>query len=587
MMATYYVKPGDPGSNSGTLANPWTSLQTAMNTVAAGDTVYCQGTQTLSAIITTPTNGASNSAISVVGTNASWVEDGTYFVLNGNNAVTYCLVFSKTYLIFRNIEFKLASTGGASYTAGANYDDFINCYFHNCGTYGLITSTNYVIAYKCTASNCPNGFYDLYQIINCMAYSCGTGVAIPVYSVLGCIVYDNSSYGINTSTYSTLISNTVVNNSVVGISISVNNIACVGNRITNNATAGIQVNTTYLLFEDFNFFLGNGINIQLIGTAGVYSPGNSLSAGTEGYVNKSGKVFNLADAATLRCTPTQVGGGVPTASSNWFNWSAGLVPREKIAISSASITGTTLTITGWSFKPYSGQANATVTINGSGASLTSCTDTSIVVDVTGKTGYLTLVVTNADGDTVSATVMVKTTLVPTGLALAVNGNVDGELIATISNSGSYAATDMLMSYNNSGDTLMGCCMISDYIARGGLYLTGLTANTTYTIYAKSSSDGNTYSAKSSTASATTKVVPTYPATNKVITDTNYGPNGTDYVGIYTAPSNYLDHVVRTSNQIDFYGSGFGASQGAGMLTGDVSSWTITLWTDSHVTAVKP
>ena len=77
---------------------------------------------------------------------------------------------------------------------------------------------------------------------------------------------------------------------------------------------------------------------------------------------------------------------------------------------------------------------------------------------------------------------------------------------------------------------------------------------------------------------------TFPDIAVVKNGTQYGTNGTQYTGTLVTPQQYIDHIVRTNTQIDIYGGGFGASQGAGVLTGDIAAWTVTLWSDSHITA---
>jgi len=581
MATTWYVAPGAPGTNSGTMANPWVSLQSAASTAANGDTIlfntalYQPAGQTLTTAITFAVAG-----VTLIGTNAAWGTDGTYGVLNGNSAAANCLSRSAQINV-KYLECKNATGIGIAYTGTPYYCRFIGCSIHNNGTYGISCLGGEYVS-KCTVGNGTYGIVSAAQVVNCQIYSCSTGGLYLCVSPIGNVIYDCSSIGLQVAANTSAQLN-VINNCNMGIQ-GVTGGFVLGNRITNCTGYGIYVPAANIMGEDWNFFLGNGTDISLGGGASCYSPGNSLSAGTEGYTNKAGKVFNLTDAATLRRTPTQVGGVVPTASSNWFNWTAGLPPREKITISSASITGTTLTITGWSFKPYTGQANATVTINTVGQTLTSCTDTSIVIDVTGKTGALALVVTNADGDSASTSVRVTTTIVPTGLALAVNGNVDGELKATISNSGSYASTDFLFFYNNSGDAILKVCPVSKYIADGFAIIPNLTNATSYTIYCKSTSDGNTFSAKSSTATLSTKVNAVYPSIANVKNSIVFGPNATDYTGTLVIPANYIDHIIRTNTQVDIYGGGFGASQGAGVLTGDIAGWTVSLWSDTHITA---
>jgi hypothetical protein len=306
-MATYYVKPGDPGSNIGTQANPWTSLASAASAVAAGDTVYCQGIQVLSSIITTPTAGTAGLPISIIGTNSAWQEDGTFFTLNGNSAVANALTHNGNYYIYRNIEVK--NTTGWGVNSNSNYNIWRNIYMHNCG-YGLVGGS-YDSVIKCTIGSITNtALCDCVTVVNCVFYSIGGNFLTGFTNgqIMGNIFYDNTSYGIYPVTAGTAIINNTINNCAIGIYVTTPANSIFGNRITNNITYGIRVATNTLTKEDYNFFLGNGTNIYLNdATSFCYSPGNSIFAGTEGYTNKAGKVFNLTDAATGRRIMTKVG----------------------------------------------------------------------------------------------------------------------------------------------------------------------------------------------------------------------------------------------------------------------------------------
>lgn len=94
-----------------------------------------------------------------------------------------------------------------------------------------------------------------------------------------------------------------------------------------------------------------------------------------------------------------------------------------------------------------------------------------------------------------------TTTVPTGLTFT-DPATNGELRFTITNAASYAATDEIIIYNNAGGGVLGCIKIADYNTIGYGTITRLTNGQLYTMYAKATSDLNTYSAASATATGT-------------------------------------------------------------------------------------
>lgn len=150
-----------------------------------------------------------------------------------------------------------------------------------------------------------------------------------------------------------------------------------------------------------------------------------------------------------------------------------------------------------------------------------------------------------------------TTVVPTGLALT-DPATNGELRATITNIASYAATDVLVFYNNTGGAELGRCTVAKYNADTYATISGLTNATAYTMYAKATSDENTYSAASGTAS------------------------GTPTLGADTTAR--VSEVIATDTTISWVGKNLGAS--AGTVTLDGAAYTVDTWTDTGGTGHK-
>jgi len=117
---------------------------------------------------------------------------------------------------------------------------------------------------------------------------------------------------------------------------------------------------------------------------------------------------------------------------------------------------------------------------------------------------------------VGSTVALATIVTPTGLALT-DPVTNGELRFTITNPGSYAATDEIVICNNADDSSMARIPVSRYNAWGYGILANLANGTSYTAYARATSDNFVYSAKSATATATPTQPPARAGGNAIVT----------------------------------------------------------------------
>jgi hypothetical protein len=256
-MTTYYVDPGAAGDNNGTSwTHAWTSLQSAADTAAAGDTVYCRGTQNLSAAIDFDTNSGTYDGgyIKFVGCNASGVNDGSYFTLNGqDNSINGIYVNGKSFIWLEN--FKIHSCDGTAGLSTANaYADhwnFVNCWFHDNDGYGchLNAYMRYPQFSLCkftanTASGCyrpgQGAIFSLCQFRdNVGASSRGLELVAPT-SCFSCIFHNNGAQGLYAYGAANLFANCVFNgNAGHGAEIGVAGAySFVGCRFTNNNASG-------------------------------------------------------------------------------------------------------------------------------------------------------------------------------------------------------------------------------------------------------------------------------------------------------------------------------------------------------------
>lgn len=318
-MATYYVDTA--GSNTSpydTWAKAATDLQTAVNAVSGtGNTIYCRGTQTLTSggtatvTLSSAPNGAGyGQANQIIGVNASGVDDGTYFVLDGadtNGAGGFSITGSQ-YWIVKNLHVK--DTQGT----GINSNNGIITFYINCkstGNSGTGFDVDFCRLYKCISDdNTGSGFNSESSSQSTTYLFCrasanggrGFNCNITTDVLYGCIVFDNSGNGIIAGR----IINCVIHgngDSVSDDGIRVTNMVSVGNRITSTSGWGIgetnqQTSLIAHCFFDSNAsgdiedtFTGTEervIDIVTSGTVGY----TSLTAGSED--------FTLTSSASLR-----------------------------------------------------------------------------------------------------------------------------------------------------------------------------------------------------------------------------------------------------------------------------------------------
>lgn len=275
-MATHYVDPAATGNDDGTSwTDAWDTLQEAADAAAAGDTVYCRGTETLAAPVDFDTNSGSLAAgyIKFIGCNAGGTVDGTYFVLDGNSAAANCIrgvTTAQIYLWFENIEFKNATADGIAGIAGDDHWMFINCSFNTNGNSGFEYSNfDYLCLFGCIAhNNTDHGITN--SLVNalvtkmafCVARDNGDiGLRIRATSTtFGCVTHDNGSdagdAGIYIAGGGCLIANCIIDGEYTGIyNFSGDDTALFMNRITNN-TVGIDF-TNELTLCGWNYLHDN------------------------------------------------------------------------------------------------------------------------------------------------------------------------------------------------------------------------------------------------------------------------------------------------------------------------------------------
>jgi len=162
-MATYYVDPAATGTGSGAdWTNAFTTLAAAIaKPVAAGDTVYARGTETLSSGIIINVGGDTTSGfIKFIGCNASGNVDGTTYKIDGNSAVTDGLILQTNakYTWWENIEVYNCNAHGVNPGTLASWNVWYNFISRNNGNSGWNTGGTYNFWFYCRGTNNAGGY---------------------------------------------------------------------------------------------------------------------------------------------------------------------------------------------------------------------------------------------------------------------------------------------------------------------------------------------------------------------------------------------------------------------------------------------
>lgn len=308
-------------------ANNAAQTQAVLDAAVAGETIHAAGTITLAAQLDIDLNegNITSGFIKFVGYNASHVNDGTRFILDGNNAATNIVYNnSMNYWLFENIEVK-NSNGGDGFTGtGVVYNAFINCCANNNDVLGFDTySFGRSQFIRCVAySNTGDGFGSGNTYSNflfCRSKDNGQSGFDLYYmagSVIGCITDHNGNDGFESHSNSTVLFNCVsdgnTDDGIIAVTANTHLSPLIGCRVTNHSGAGdigVDAKTT-LLLHGWNYFQDNdGANIQNATLAEeiIYNGASTDvedQADTEcGYTNQDDpEDYNLTDVATSRRT---------------------------------------------------------------------------------------------------------------------------------------------------------------------------------------------------------------------------------------------------------------------------------------------
>lgn len=320
-MATYYVDPAATGLNDGSSwTDAFTDIQSAfdLTALAAGDVVYCRGTQSvLTPRAMSKSGDITSGLIRFIGCNASGENDGTRFVLDGTGGSGNGINIAASYLWFENFEIRNFTDNALSRSGTSSGFLFVNGLVHNC-SYGIYGSGGWpgMTLFRCTFYNCNYGVYNDSQTLIAFCDFHGNTYALRygAHIIYQSIFYDNVQYYANCGSFAALNSvfDGASHSTMAGIRFSSSGnlarmLCC---RLTNAAFGAYDANSRPQVFA-FNVFDGNAADIlnaslvQQIAINGantnVFNPGDT----NQGYVSLTpgAKDYNLRSDASLRRVP--------------------------------------------------------------------------------------------------------------------------------------------------------------------------------------------------------------------------------------------------------------------------------------------
>jgi len=285
------------------------------------------------------TSGSSGQPIRFVGCNASGVEDGTRFTLDGNDGAFDILDPNACdYIIYENFRFTNGGQDGIdnSTSSTAAYWTLINCSVDNCAGIGL--NAGYITSIWVLSTfygNTGDGIDYAASSNVASLYFCsvhdngGIGVDCGGYSLsntVGCLIFDNGDDGIASivgGTGSLLFGSVIDGNAddAVIVGSAAVHTPIFGNRITNHTAAtSIALNVAGLTrgcLIGWNYFENNyGDNVQVGATsiahrvkvAGTDTNVEDQSNTNQGYTSLTdgSEDFNLRSDASVRRTAVQI-----------------------------------------------------------------------------------------------------------------------------------------------------------------------------------------------------------------------------------------------------------------------------------------
>ena len=262
--------------------------------------------------------------LKIVGVNSSWVNDGTYAVLDGDGDADHCIDrVDVDYWWFENLEQKNSTGNLMERTSGYLYNHVrLNCYFHDTSGNGINDvqnghNSNMIL---CKFASCGIGIYNpkVQHIYACKFLDNTTGLWFSdvMGSVAGNVFHGNGT-GIRSGAYLgtvAVLNNVFDGNTTVGLDHVSYALLALGNRFTNHSGAGdfgFRAGANVHGILGWNYFQANDTNYTANGPILLSVNGAATNAEDQGdadcgYVDSAGHDFNLAAGATLRSVAVEL-----------------------------------------------------------------------------------------------------------------------------------------------------------------------------------------------------------------------------------------------------------------------------------------
>ena len=274
----YFVRKTGNNGNAGTAAGiAWLTIDYAADNMSAGDTVYV-GAGTYSERVTPSQSGASGSPIRFIAdTDGSQTGDAGDILVTGSPGLrTLEVPLNKDYLEFYKFKFQgFAGDAVRFYYADGGLLD--NCELYS-GTQGLlVTGSNNLTVQNCIIhDNSSDGVNTStvsgMLVAGCEIYGNVTGIDVDSggVTIRNCLLRDNSARGIDVTVGTVVVQNcTVVNNTTDGIHEGTGTLTVTNCIIANNGDDGLDYDLGTIT-HSYNLFYGN---------SGLDLEGTSLSTG--------------------------------------------------------------------------------------------------------------------------------------------------------------------------------------------------------------------------------------------------------------------------------------------------------------------
>jgi len=328
MAGPYYVEPAvGNDSNAGTswgAGNAWATLQKAVDTVAAGETVYCRGTESISAAIDFDgTDGTVASRINIIGCNEAGDDDGTYYTIAAGSSTCHGInAAGQDFITLKNIELTSSAAGaynGIDVSSISSNWILDNCKIDGFPTNGIDGSSYlyYAYFYRLVVVNCGNhgvnGLSASARINFCRIMDNGGSGVVSSYavSVYGTVISGNTNWGIYSGDGGSVLYNCVLDNNGedgfhctdAGVADEPNDF--IGCRFTNNTSDGVSSAGARIMLVGC-YFGGNGTDINGANIQDFKLNTTGGSDTDQGYLDPTNNLFNLRNDATLRSQEIQL-----------------------------------------------------------------------------------------------------------------------------------------------------------------------------------------------------------------------------------------------------------------------------------------